>query len=254
MSETVTPQTGQMGTTGAQPGLHDKAGEVAGTAKDQASEVVGTAKQQAAGVAQAAGEQVRTVADDARHQARQLVDNSRQQLHEQATQQTERAASSLRTLGQQLQRMASGQPVEAGPAQDFARQAGEVVQRFADSLQSKQPEELLTDVKRFARQRPGMFLAGALGAGFLAGRLMRTVDTESIKDAAKEGMGMSTGDELVSGPGAVGAGPMSTMPTGGTTPADLIDPAPAGIIDRPARTEPLRATPLDSGLGTGSEL
>jgi hypothetical protein len=32
-----------------------------------------------------------------------------------------------------------------------------------------------------------MFLVGALGAGFLAGRLVRSVDTKSIVEAAKEG-------------------------------------------------------------------
>src|SRR3712207_8459580 len=50
------------------------------------------------------------------------------------------------------------------------------VQRLADSLENRRPEELLEDLKRFARQRPGVFVLGALGAGFLAGRVLRTVD------------------------------------------------------------------------------
>ena len=63
------------------------------------------------------------------------------------------------------------------------------MQRLADSLENRRPEELLDDVKRFARQRPGVFVLGALGAGFLAGRVLRNVDTSSIAEAAKSGAG-----------------------------------------------------------------
>jgi hypothetical protein len=35
------------------------------------------------------------------------------------------------------------------------------------------PQGVLDDVSRFARRRPGMFLAGAAGIGFVVGRLVR---------------------------------------------------------------------------------
>ncbi len=236
MSDTVTTGSAT-GSTASGP--QERASEVAGAAKDQATEVASTAKDQAANVASAAGEQAKAVASDAKQQARQLVDNGRQQLRDQAGEQTQRAVSSLRELGDQLQKMVSGEGPAEGPAADLARQAAQGVQQFADSLENRRPEDLLDDVKRFARQRPGVFVLGALGAGFLAGRVLRSIDTSSITDAAKSGAGIGQGDqsgqELVSGPGTLGA-LQSGM--GGTTPADLIDPPTTAIPTVPTSLAP----------------
>jgi hypothetical protein len=232
-------------------GIQDRAGAAADTAKEQAGEVAGTAKEQAGAVASAATEQARAVASDAKDQARHLVENGRQQLREQAQEQTARAASSLRDLGRQLEQMAQAPTASQGPVVDVTRQAADGVQRLAQTLESKRPEEVLEDVKRFARQRPGMFVLGALGAGFLAGRLLRTVDTAAIKDAVS-----GNGREAVSGPGRLaelrGAGELGTgdaMAAGmvGTTPADLVDPPTAAIPTYPPRTAPRHAR------DTGSE-
>ena len=249
MSDTVTTGAAA-GSTASGP--QERASEVAGVAKDQATGVASTAKEQAASVASTAGEQVRAVAGDAKHQARQLVDNGRQQLRDQAGEQTKRAASSLRDLGDQLQKMVSGQGPAEGPAADLARQAAQSVQQFADSLENRRPEDLLHEVKRFARQRPGVFVLGALGAGFVAGRVLRTIDTSSITEAAKSGAGIGQGDqgqELVSGPGTLGAlrsgmggdlGAGDAMAAGmaGTTPADLVDPPTPAIPTVPSTLAP----------------
>ena len=270
MSDTVTTGSTTPGTdAGGQPGVQERAGEVAGAAKeqaaqvastasDQAAQVASTAKDQATQVVSAAGEQAKAVAGDAKDQARQLVENSRQQLRSQAGEQTQKAASSLRDLGDQLQRMVRGEGPAEGPAADIARQAAQTVQRFADNLENRRPEEILEDVKRFARQRPGLFVLGALGAGFVAGRVLRTVDTTSITDAAKSAAGIGGGQEEVSGPGTLGAlqaGAPSDFGTGdalaagmvGTTPADLIDPPTAAIPTVPTTLSP-------EAPATGTEL
>jgi hypothetical protein len=272
MSDTVTTGSTTPGTAaGGEPGVQQRAGEVAGAAKEQAGQVASTASEQAAQVAStakeqatqvvsAAGEQAKAVAADAKDQARQLVDNSRQQLRSQAGEQTQKAATSLRDLGDQLQRMVSGEGPAEGPAADIARQAAQTVQRFADNLENRRPEELLEDVKRFARQRPGLFVLGALGAGFVAGRVLRTVDTSAIADAAKSaaGIGGDQGQEMVSGPGALAAlqaGGPDAFGTGdalaagmvGTTPADLVDPPTTAIPTVPTTLSP-------EAPATGTEL
>ena len=229
MSDTVTT-----GSTAS--GAQERASEVAGAAKEQAASVASTASEQAAQVASTAGEQAKVVASDAKDQARQLVDNGRQQLRDTAGEQTQRAASSLRDLGDQLQKMISGEGPAEGPAADVARQAAQSVQRFAESLENRRPEDLLNDVKRFARERPGVFVLGALGAGFLAGRVLRSVDTSSITEAAKSGAGVGQNgqsQELVSGPGTLGA---LQSGVGGTAPADLIDPPTTAIPTVPPIT------------------
>ena len=63
---------------------------------------------------------------------------------------------------------ASDQP---GVASDLIRQAAERSQSVASWLDGRDPGSLLTEVKCFARQRPGTFLLLAAGAGVLAGRL-----------------------------------------------------------------------------------
>lgn len=246
MSDMGTTTTGTPG----MPGMPGQAGQTGATGvQERAGEVASTAKDQAANVASTAGEQVKAVAADAKQEARRLVDDGRQKLRDEATEQSHRAASSLRELSGQLQKMVSGQGPAEGPAADIARQAADGVQRLAERLDGRSPEELLDDVKRFARQRPGLFLLGAMGAGFAAGRLLRTVDTSSIADAAKSAAGLDGGGaaqgspELVSGPGSLG-GLQSGM--GGTAPADLIDP--------PTATTPTMPTMPGTGPGTSTAL
>ena len=57
----------------------------------------------------------------------------------------------------------------------------------------------ITDLKRFARQRPGAFLAGALATGFVTGRLLKAADTHSLMEAAKQ-----DGDRRSDGTSAAG--------------------------------------------------
>jgi len=251
---TYTGATGP-GPAPAEPTLQDRAGEVAGATREQAEAVATTAKEQASEVASTAAEQARVVAGDARQQARQLVEDSRRQLRDQAGEQANRAASSLRDLGTQLSRMASGQGAPEGTVHDLATQAAQGLSQFADSLQAKRPEELLADVRRFARQRPGAFVLGALGAGFVAGRLFRAADTDSVKEAVKEGMQGDSGGsqhELVTGQGAIGAVPQQPQqpPIAASTAAHIAAPQPGPPLGHAPRTEPLRAGDAEPGLGS----
>jgi hypothetical protein len=54
----------------------------------------------------------------------------------------------------------------------------------AQWLESREPGDLLDEVKGFARRRPGAFLGIALGAGLLVGRVTRNAG--SGPDAAKK--------------------------------------------------------------------
>lgn len=247
-----TTYTGAPGSAPADPSIQDRAGEVAETTRQQAGAVAGTAKEQVAEVASTAADQARAVAGDAKAQARQLVEDSRRHLRDQAGEQTARAASSLRDLGSQLARMASGQAAPEGPVRDLATQAAQGIEQFADSLQAKRPEELLAEVRRFARARPGAFLLAALGAGFVAGRVLRAADTDAVKETLKEGMhGAGAQHELVSGTGTIGTPPQPPFPAAAAAGMVAPQPAPqpAPPPERPPRTEPLRAGDADPGWG-----
>jgi hypothetical protein len=70
----------------------------------------------------------------------------------------------------------------------------------ADALENRQPSELLDEVRRFARQRPGVFLLSAAAVGFIGGRLTRGIAAEAHDD----GSGQSTGTGYSGGYGGYG--------------------------------------------------
>jgi ElaB/YqjD/DUF883 family membrane-anchored ribosome-binding protein len=141
-------------------------------AKDQAADVAGTARDAGKHVAGVAGEQAGQVASEATQQVKQLVHQTRSELTEQAAAQQQRVASGLRSLSKELSTMARGSE-QSGMATDLIHQASERTNAVASWLEQREPGHVVDEVTRFARQRPGAFLALAAGAGLLVGRLGR---------------------------------------------------------------------------------
>ena len=144
----------------------------ADVAKDQAGAVAGTASDAGKRVAGVAGEQAGQVASEASQQVRDLVHQTRGELTEQAATQQKRVAGGLRSLGEELHSMAQNSE-QQGPATDLVKQAAERTGKVASWLEDREPGNVVDEVTRFARQRPGAFLAIAAGAGLLVGRLGR---------------------------------------------------------------------------------
>lgn len=186
-----------------------QAAQVGGTAKDQAGAVAGSATQAASEVADSAKEQVAQVAGEAKNQIGALTSQAKQQVTEQASAQTQKAAQTARSFADQLQAMARGESSE-GMATDVVRNISEKVQQIADRLENTEPQELLQDVRRFARNKPGTFLIGALAAGFVGGRLMKGATSDS--DDQDLYAGSNTGGRYASSgtyttPGVTGTSP-----------------------------------------------
>lgn len=121
---------------------------------------------------EAAKEEASKVAGEAKQQVRDLTGQTRDELASQARQQKDRAVGGLRTLSDELRSMA-GSTERSGMAGDLAQEAARRTGDLAGWLDSREPGELIDEVRTFARQRPGLFLALAAGAGVLAGRLTR---------------------------------------------------------------------------------
>ena len=141
-------------------------------AKDQAANVAGSAGQAAQQVAGVAKDQVKQVASETGKQAKQLFGQAQSELTDQAATQQQRAAAGLHSVGDQLSAMA-GASEQSGMAVDLAQQAGDKAHQIAGWLEKRDPGSVLTELRSFARQRPGVFFAIALGAGVVAGRLAR---------------------------------------------------------------------------------
>ncbi len=171
-------------TTGGQQSSTD-------VAKDQAGAVAGTASDAGRHVAGVAGEQAGQVASEASQQVRDLVQQTRGELTEQAATQQKRVAGGLRSLGEELHSMAQNSE-QRGPATDLVKQAAERTGKVASWLEDREPGNVVEEVTRFARQRPGAFLAIAAGAGLLVGRLGRGLKSAN-EDSSGSGSGRSHG-------------------------------------------------------------
>jgi ElaB/YqjD/DUF883 family membrane-anchored ribosome-binding protein len=178
----------------AAPGL--SAQRAKPSAKDQAAEVAGTARDAGKHVAGVAGEQAGQVASEATQQVKQLVQQTRGELTEQAATQQQRVASGLRSLSQELSAMAQGSE-RSGMATDLVHQASDRTNAVASWLEQREPGHVLDEVTRFARQRPGTFLALAAGAGLLVGRLGR-----GLKAATDNGDGGTAPQRPANAPNA----------------------------------------------------
>lgn len=170
-----TPVTGSHGSPSTTGSAKDQAASVAGGAADAAKDVAGTAKDQAG-----------QVAGEAKKQAKDFVGQARTELTDQAQTQQQRVAGGLHSVSEQLRALANGE-AQQGPANDLAHEAADKVSEVARFFENRDPGQLLDEVKRYAQRRPGMFLAFALGAGVLTGRLTKglTANADDAADAAQ---------------------------------------------------------------------
>lgn len=205
------------GTGGLPPtgrSLGDSAPETGRVARDGTAvghQVAGTAVQQGRNVAEQTRLQVQDLARQARAQA---ADSSRTQK--------DRAAGSLRALADELQAMGGSSGGQGGLATGLAQQAATKVHDLAGWLETREPGELLEQVRTFARRRPGAFLLGAVTAGAVAGRLSRGA---------------------VAAAGADDTPPAAAPPTGTTYPPATAEAA-TPVADDLAREPEYRSSPL----------
>ena len=141
-------------------------------AKEEAADVARTAAGSAQNVAQTAKGEAANVAHEAKANAQDLLSQAKSGLTSQAGTQQQKAAEGIRNISTQLHSMASA-PDQQGMAGDLVRQAAERTSSMATWLENREPGDLLSEVQRFARNKPGTFLLLAAGAGVLAGRLTR---------------------------------------------------------------------------------
>ena len=115
-----------------------------------------------------------------------LVDRlrtGREQLSSQAgerarglvTQGLERTSEALANVSRMIGDTAAGIDERLGEEYgDYARRAAGSIEQAANSLASKDPDELIEDTRNFVRNSPGVALAGAAVVGFVVARLLKT--------------------------------------------------------------------------------
>jgi hypothetical protein len=123
--------------------------------------------------AEQAKEQTKAVASEAKQHVSSMLDQTRGEMRQQVEQRSQQLSSSLQGLAGQLRSLRDGRPEAAGPLHHYLIDAEQKVSSWAQRLQQGGPDMVLRDVRMFARRKPGTFLAAALGAGFVAGRMVR---------------------------------------------------------------------------------
>ena len=180
--------TSPLGTAGGTDSKADeakaKAAAVADQATTDAADVKDHAVQAVGDVKQQAGAEIASIKNEATNQVRSLALEAKDKVGAQADTAASQLATLLTDAGQQLSSMAS-QAEKQGPLTDVVRQLGQRVESSATRLDNGGYQSVVNDVTRFARNKPGIFLAAAVGAGFVVGRLLRNTDTQSIAQAAK---------------------------------------------------------------------
>lgn len=200
----------------------------ADVAKQQTAQVADTAKQAGAQVAGTVKEQAGQVTDEAKAQAKHLLAQAQSELSEQAASTQRRVSAGLHTLADELSGMARNSDQD-GVATDLARQAADRARAAASWLGDRDPGSLLHEVRSFARRKPGTYLAIALGAGVLAGRLTRglSAPTDETPASTSGGTG-SPGNQIGTGRHGLTA---ANNPSGTAAfdPTPALDPAPASL-------------------------
>jgi uncharacterized protein YjbJ (UPF0337 family) len=172
-----------------------KAKQVAGQTKEAAGQAVTEVKDTAAQQAQRVGAEAKT-------QVRNVVGDARDKLGEQARTQNDRLVGTIRETADHLDEMRGDRG--DSPAAMVVSRVADGGRQLADYLDRNGPEGVLREVQDFARRRPGAFLATALAAGFVVGRLGKSV----AKADPAAGSDKPAGDAFVSTP------PTGYAPTG----------------------------------------
>lgn len=141
-------------------------------AREEVAEVGRSSAEAGREVAGVAADQTGHVTQEARRQAKDLLGEARGQAMQQARLGQQRATEGLHALATELHQMADGGE-RHGPASDLVQQAAGRVGDVAEWLSRREPGDLVEEVRRLARRRPGSFLIGAAIAGVMAGRLTR---------------------------------------------------------------------------------
>ena len=197
--------------------------------KDQASDLSHSSIQTGKHVADVAREQASGVAVEAGRQGRDLLHQAQGQLEEQAAQGQQRLANQLLSLSDELRSMA-GASGQGGMAASLASQAASRARNAGQWLDDRKPSQVADEMQRFARRRPAVFLALAVGAGLVAGRL-----TRGLKDANSDDSAAAAATQRLSGqwaqpsdmdsyPPATAAG-VSDQTPGLSAPASGLPPA-----------------------------
>ncbi len=246
--------------------VKDTVGEQASAVKDsvadKAAQVKDLAGQRAGDVAEVTKEELSKLVADARGQVQTLWDQAAGQLREQAGTGQRQLAEMVHGLASELGELTSKADSD-GPVTALLKQAAHQSGQLSHWLSEAHTDDVLSELRRFARRRPAVFLAGATLAGIVVGRLgrglMAAAKTEQQTASLTQGRGYyEAGTRGIQPTGYDVTGGASVAPGATTVPATYygdaadLDTTPASGIDTGYQGEFGDVAPTRSGF-TGGE-
>lgn len=117
----------------------------------------------------------RGIVDRLREGREQLSSQAGERARGLVSQGLERTAEALANVSKMVGDTAPGIEERLGSEYgDYARRAAGAIENAANTIASKDPDELIEDTRNFVRDSPGIALAGAAVVGFVVARLLKT--------------------------------------------------------------------------------
>lgn len=231
------------------------ASETGQQAKQQATDLTASARDQARDVAGTAKEEAGHVVEQAKSATGDVLREAQSTFRDQAQTQTHRLAGVLNSVGEDFDALLQGRPQEAGQIGEYAQRFQGQVSDLAGRVDELGFDGVVREVQRFARRRPGAFLALSAGVGFLVGRMAR-----GVRDASQD-----SSDHITAGRSPELERPYASPPPLGTPTYPTTEAYPAtgpygtdvtaGQYDNPLDPSPLGDyPPPDSGNSPGDDL
>jgi hypothetical protein len=241
---TLNPENPTTSPGGAQGSAGQKTEQLKATTQQQATQLKGQAQGAARDVAGTARDEAVNVKDEALGQAKDLAASAKQEASSQLSTQKDRLAAGSRGISEDLDRISRGERPESDLVNQAVAMLSDRARRVTQQLESREPMDLLDDVRRFAARRPVAFLAIAAGIGLAAGRL-----TRGLKDAHDDdSRDLSTSARRLT---PSGPAPIDRVP-GTVYPEDVPATGPAGTVGTPeVLGTPAATNPYGTGV-TGS--
>jgi hypothetical protein len=120
-------------------------------------------------------ESARQVGKQAKQDTRETLDKARNQVQSMLAEQKQSAAGQVEGLARALRKTAEQLDAQdQSPVARYVERAAERLDQLGGTLRDRDIESLAMQVQDFARRQPGVFLGGAVAAGFLVARFLKS--------------------------------------------------------------------------------
>lgn len=126
-----------------------------------------------------------SIVDEAKQTAAHVASQAKEGVSQQIGHRKEKAVEKIETVSSAL-RDASGKLEGTGPLPDLAEKAAEGIDRLAHYFETRDVNDMVRGVERFARREPALFLGGALAVGVIAGRFLKS-SSRRMDDVGAQG-------------------------------------------------------------------